>query len=86
MVDTVRYQFNQGYQALPVFFRANATNSFQRVQKRIVNHTKTQNQGQPQCATRQGGGPVEVFMVSLLMKTGYGPAFKWISDILKAKK
>jgi len=44
-------------------------------------------QQSPQCAYRQnGGGPVEVFMVSLANKMGYGQAFKWIGDMMKVKK
>lgn len=39
------------------------------------------NQG----AMRQGGGPVEVFMVSLVNKMGYSAAFRWVSDVLKNK-
>jgi GTP-binding protein SAR1 len=42
--------------------------------------------GQVQAAYRPGGGPIEVFMVSLIMKTGYGPAFQWISNMLKQQK
>lgn len=41
---------------------------------------------QQQYAQRQGGGPVEVFMVSIVNKMGYGTAFKWISDVLKTHK
>lgn len=36
-------------------------------------------------AHRPNGGPVEVFMVSLVHKMGYSAAFKWISEILKQK-
>ena len=35
---------------------------------------------------RQGGGPIEVFMVSLVNKMGYSAAFRWISEILKNVK
>lgn len=35
---------------------------------------------------RQNGGPIEVFMVSLVNKMGYSAAFRWISEVLKNQK
>lgn len=32
---------------------------------------------------RPNGGPIEVFMVSLVNKMGYSAAFRWISEVLK---
>merc|ERR1712194_77836 len=43
------------------------------------------NDGGVAGAQRNGGGLVEVFMVSLVNKMGYSAAFKWISDVLKAQ-
>jgi len=37
-------------------------------------------------AVGPNGGPVEIFMVSLVNKMGYGQAFTWISDVLKNQK
>lgn len=39
------------------------------------------------CAYRpNGGGPIEVFMVSLTAKMGYSSAFKWITEIIKQEE
>ena len=39
--------------------------------------------GQNTGSMRPNGGPIEVFMVSLVNKMGYSAAFRWISEVLK---
>lgn len=51
-----------------------------------ISYNYNMNQGGQNWSYRPGGGPVDVFMCSLLNKMGYSAAFKFISDVLKQQK
>lgn len=42
-----------------------------------------QGSGANNLTMRPNGGPIEVFMVSLVNKMGYSAAFKWVSSVLQ---